>query len=34
MHNELINEIKQEEIEFPKLFASYEEKEYGILTIS
>lgn len=27
----LINGIKQEEIDFPKLFASYEEKEYGIL---
>ncbi len=28
---ELIKGIKQEEIDFPKLFASYEEKEYGIL---
>ncbi len=27
----LINGIKQEEIDFPKRFASYEEKEYGIL---
>ncbi len=31
MYNEFINGIKQEEINFPKQFASYEEKEYGIL---
>lgn len=31
MYSELINGIKQEEIDFPKRFASYEEKEYGIL---
>ena len=28
---ELVTGIKQEENEFPKRFASYEEKEYGIL---
>lgn len=28
---DVINSIKQEEIDFPKHFASYEEKEYGIL---
>ena len=27
---EYISAIKQEEIDFPKLFASYVEKEYGI----
>ena len=27
----LVNSIKQEEIDFPKRFASYKEKEYGIL---
>ena len=29
--NEFENGIKQEEIDFPKRFASYEEREYGIL---
>lgn len=29
--NEYTDGIKQEEIDFPKRFASYEEKEYGIL---
>lgn len=29
--NQLIQGIQQEEIDFPKRFASYEEKEYGIL---
>ncbi len=28
---EYISAIKQEEIEFPKFFASYVEKEYGII---
>ena len=31
MMNEYIKSIKQEEIEFPKRFASYMEKDYGIL---
>lgn len=31
MYSEFINGIKQEEIDFPKRFASYEEKKYGIL---
>lgn len=31
MYSEFINGIRQEEIDFPKLFASYEEKEYGNL---
>lgn len=31
MLKEYVNSIKQEEIDFPKRFASYEEKEYGIL---
>lgn len=31
MYSKYINGIKQEEIGFPKRFASYEEKEYGIL---
>lgn len=31
MYSKYINGIKQEEIDFPKRFASYEEKEYGIL---
>lgn len=29
--NDCINAIKQEEIDFPKRFASYEEREYGIM---
>jgi len=31
MYSEYAEGIKSEEIEFPKLFASYEEKDYGIL---
>ena len=31
MQNDYISSIKQEEIDFPRLFASYVEKEYGIL---
>ena len=31
MINEYAESIKQEEIDFPKRFSSYVEKEYGIL---
>ena len=31
LNQQIIDGIKQEEIEFPKRFASYIEKEYGIL---
>jgi|GEM_PF-290552 len=31
INKDITNGIKQEEIDFPKRFASYEEKEYGIL---
>lgn len=31
MYSKYEKGIKQEEIDFPKQFASYEEKEYGIL---